>query len=57
MMYGSASDCDNDMYNEKLIRKHLSLDYTAEEKTYAFAEISSESENPEEAGRRIQKDY
>lgn len=55
ILFGSSSDCDNDLYNEKLIASHLSADYTAEDRSYAFAEISGESENPEEVGRRILK--
>lgn len=53
MMFGSSSDCDNELYEEKLIRTHLSYDYTAEDSSYAFAEISGESENPEEVGKKI----
>ena len=53
ILFGSSSDCDNDLYEEKLIRTHLGYDYTAEDSSYAFAEISAESENPEEAGKRI----
>ena len=55
ILFGSSSDCDNDLYDEKLIVSHLSTDYTAEDRSYAFAEISGESENPEEVGNRILK--
>ncbi len=55
ILFGSSSDCDNELYDEKLIRTHLGCDYTAEDCSYAFAEISGESENPDEVGRRILK--
>ena len=53
MLYGASSECDNSLYSEKLINGHLSFDYTSEENSYAFVEISGESECPEEAGKRI----
>ncbi len=55
ILFGKSSELDNELYDEKLIRSHLGFDYTAEEKSYAFVEVSGESEQPEQVGERILK--
>ncbi len=53
MLFGASSQCANELYDEKITNGYIGCDYTAEEPEYAFVEISGESENPEEAGKRI----
>ena len=53
MLFGASSQCANELYDEKITNGYIDCDYTAEEPEYAFVEISGESENPEEAGKRI----
>ena len=53
MLFGNSSVCANELYDEKITNGYINYEYTSEEPEYAFVEIAGESENPEEAGKRI----
>ncbi len=53
ILFGKSSGCYNELYDNQYINGPLGYDYTAEESSYAFVEISSESDNPEKAGEII----
>ena len=53
-LFGKNSDIYNELYDENLINDSFSAGYEGE-LTYAFAEISGESKNPDEVFERIKK--